>query len=71
MKTALFPLVEIENGQVTKVMSFNEKTPVEEYLKPQVRFRHLFAGDGGAEQIARIQAIADENIARYGLLRTS
>jgi pyruvate ferredoxin oxidoreductase beta subunit len=52
-------------------MSFREKTPVEEYLKPQARFRHLFAGNGAAEQIAQIQAIADENIERYGLLRSS
>ena len=71
VKTGLFPVVEIENGKVTKVMSFRQKTPVEEYLKPQVRFRHLFSGDGDPAQIARIQAIADENIARYGLLRES
>jgi len=71
VKTALFPVVEIEEGKVTKVMSFREKTPVEEYLKPQARFRHLFAGNGAAEQIAQIQAIADQNIERYGLLRSS
>ena len=45
------------------------KVPVEEYLRPQKRFAHLFRE--GAEDRASIEAIqrmADANIARYGLL---
>jgi pyruvate ferredoxin oxidoreductase beta subunit len=42
--------------------------PVEEYLKVQRRFRHLFRGDEGKAVIERIQQLADENIEKYGLL---
>jgi pyruvate ferredoxin oxidoreductase beta subunit len=41
---------------------------VEEYLKIQGRYRHLFQKEGGAEEIKRIQLIADENIKKFGLV---
>ena len=41
---------------------------MEEYLRPQRRFAHLFGKTPRAEVIARIQQIADRNIRRYGLL---
>ena len=40
-----------------------------EYLKLQKRFAHLFRDPPDVERIARIQAIADRNIADFGLLR--
>jgi len=40
---------------------------VEEYLKTQNRFKHLFAKPGGDEVIKQIQAIADRNAERLGL----
>jgi pyruvate ferredoxin oxidoreductase beta subunit len=33
----------------------------------QRRFKHLFTMEGGAEEIAKIQAIADKNIEEFGL----
>jgi pyruvate ferredoxin oxidoreductase beta subunit len=33
----------------------------------QRRFKHLFTMEGGVEEIAKIQAIADKNIEFYGL----
>ena len=42
--------------------------PVEDYLKPQKRFAHLFGTPGQPEMLAKIQADADRNIRRYGLL---
>jgi pyruvate ferredoxin oxidoreductase beta subunit len=42
--------------------------PVEDYLKPQRRFRHLFRGEGGKAQIAKIQELAEANIKKYGLV---
>ena len=66
-QTGLTPLFEMENGQVTKVRKIKGRKPVEEYLKAQSRFRHLFQREGGAGQIAKIQAIADANARRYGL----
>jgi pyruvate ferredoxin oxidoreductase beta subunit len=34
----------------------------------QRRFKHLFT-ESGKEEIAKIQAIADRNVERYGLAR--
>jgi pyruvate ferredoxin oxidoreductase beta subunit len=42
--------------------------PIEDYLKPQKRFAHLFGKTPDTVTIARLQAIADRNIRRYGLL---
>jgi pyruvate ferredoxin oxidoreductase beta subunit len=66
-ETGLFPVFEAENGEVTAVSKIRRKLPVTEYLKPQRRFAHLFSPQPNREVIARIQAIADRNIRRYGL----
>jgi len=42
--------------------------PVEEYLRPQKRFAHLFGKVPRIDVIARIQTMADRNIRRYGLV---
>jgi len=68
VQTGLYPILEMENGELTRVRRIRQ-VPVEEYLRPQRRFRHLFRDEGAEEEIAKIQAIADENIKRYGLAR--
>jgi pyruvate ferredoxin oxidoreductase beta subunit len=50
---------------VTKI---RRRVPVEDYLKPQKRFAHLFGPAGHPEMLARIQDSADRNIRRFGLL---
>ena len=67
VETGLYPIFEMENGVVTKVRKFKNMKPVSEYLKIQGRFKHLFKKPGGEEEIKKIQQIADENIAKYGL----
>jgi len=67
IETGLYPLVEWEYGKVVRVRKI-KKVPVEEYLKVQRRFRHLFRDDQGKAMIQRIQELADENIEKYGLL---
>ena len=67
VETGLYPLFESENGQVVRVKNVLKRKPVEEYLRPQTRYRHLFRMEGGEEQIRQIQAIADSNAAKYGL----
>jgi pyruvate ferredoxin oxidoreductase beta subunit len=42
------------------------RVPVEEYLRPQKRFAHLFGGEGQARHLEKIQAEADRNIRRFG-----
>ncbi len=41
---------------------------MDEYLKPQRRFAHLFKDAAGAQRVAHLQAIADHNILEYKLL---
>jgi len=41
---------------------------VEDYLKLQKRYAHLFGKSARPDIVARLQAQADHNIARYGLL---
>jgi pyruvate ferredoxin oxidoreductase beta subunit len=65
----LFPVFEAHDGEVTGVTPIRRHVPVEDYLRPQKRFAHLFKHPSGPEALARLQAIADRNIARYGLLQ--
>ncbi len=67
-ETGLFPVFEAESGEITGVSKIRRRTPVEEYLKPQKRFAHLFGQEPAIEIIARLQAIADRNIRKFGLL---
>ncbi|BDI03496.1 thiamine pyrophosphate-dependent enzyme [Sphaerotilus microaerophilus] len=67
-ETGIFPVFEAEHGEVTAVTKIRRHVPVEEYLRPQKRFAHLFSGNGHPETIARIQADADRNIRRFKLL---
>ncbi len=67
-ETGLFPVFEAEHGKVTGVSPIRRRTPVEEYLKLQRRYAHLFGPTPRPDIVARLQEIADENIARYGLV---
>ena len=64
----IFPVFEAEYGEVTRVSKIRRQLPVEEYLKLQKRFAHLFGKKGNPEILARLQMLADRNIATYGLL---
>jgi pyruvate ferredoxin oxidoreductase beta subunit len=65
--TGLYPLYEVENGEL-RALKIPKKVPVEEYLKEQVRFRHLFGKEDRKKEIAEIQGIADKNIEKFGLI---
>ena len=43
------------------------KPEVQEYLKLQGRFAHLFKDKRGKEQLKHIQDLADKNVEKYGL----
>ncbi|MDJ0943254.1 MAG: thiamine pyrophosphate-dependent enzyme [Kiloniellales bacterium] len=69
VESGLFPLFEAEHGQVTAVKKIRRKAPVEDYLRLQRRFAHLFKkGAEDRDRIAAIQRMADANVDRYGLL---
>jgi pyruvate ferredoxin oxidoreductase beta subunit len=67
-ETGLFPVFEAAHGEVTGVTQIRRRHPVEDYLKLQKRYAHLFGPDGHPDVIARVQAIADRNIERFGLV---
>ena len=60
-------MYEIENGEITQVRKVKDVIPVEEYLRTQKRFKHLFTMEGGDEEIKKIQAMADWNVKHFGL----
>ena len=67
-ETGIFPVFEAEHGEVTNVSKIRRRLPVEEYLKPQKRFAHLFSPKVNTEAIARIQQLADRNVKKYHLV---
>ena len=67
-QTGLFPVFEAVGGEVASVSKIRRKAPVEDYLRLQSRYAHLFKTADGPATIARLQRLADANIARFGLL---
>lgn len=59
VETGIFPLYEVENGRYKLNVDKPELKPVEEYLKPQGRFRHLLEGD-----VKEIQEHVNEEYAK-------
>jgi pyruvate ferredoxin oxidoreductase beta subunit len=59
VQTAIFPLYEVENGRYKLNIDPPKLKPVEEYLKPQGRFRHLLEGD-----VKEIQEHVNEEYAK-------
>jgi pyruvate ferredoxin oxidoreductase beta subunit len=67
-QTGLFPVYEAEDGEITGVNRIRRTAPVEDYLRLQKRYAHLFSPTRRDDVIERLQAQADKNIRRYGLL---
>ena len=69
VECGLFPLFEAEHGEVTGSYKIRRKVPVEDYLRPQRRFAHLFKkGAEDTERLAVLQRMADTNIKRFNLM---
>jgi pyruvate ferredoxin oxidoreductase beta subunit len=68
VETGLWPLTEYENGELTCVKKIRRPKPVQEYLKLQGRYKHLFKKTEGSDILTGIQAMADANIAKYKLV---
>ncbi|MBE9536674.1 MAG: pyruvate synthase [Proteobacteria bacterium] len=60
VKTGIWPLKEYIDGKVVHTKVPKERLPVEEYLKKQGRFAHLFEPDRNDKLIGEIQAKVDE-----------
>lgn len=68
VESGLFPLFEAEYGEVVARTPIRRLIKVDEYLKLQRRFQHLFGEPGQPAVIAAIQAQAERNIKRFGLV---
>ena len=67
-ETGVFPVFESEYGELKTSTKIRRLLPVEEYLRSQKRFAHLFGKSPAIDTIARLQAIADKNVRKYDLL---
>jgi pyruvate ferredoxin oxidoreductase beta subunit len=67
-ETGIFPVYEAQHGEVVSVSKIRRRLPVEEYLRPQKRFAHLFSPQTNTAAISRIQEMADRNIRKFQLL---
>jgi pyruvate ferredoxin oxidoreductase beta subunit len=67
-ESGLFPVFEAEQGEIVAVTPIRRHVAVDDYLRGQRRYAHLFDPVVLADVIARIQACADRNITRFGLL---
>ncbi len=59
VQTRFWPLYEVENGKWKLNSKPKKYVPVEEFLKPQGRFRHVFA-PGNEHLIKQVQEVVDE-----------
>lgn len=70
VNTGVFVLWEVEGGNIEDIritVKPKERKPVEEYLKLQGRFAHLFRPKKRRDAIDEIQRTIDEKCARYGI----
>lgn len=61
VETCYWPLYEVEQGYYRITYKPRKKLPIEEWLKPQGRFRHLFKSEKGKELIAELQTAVDRH----------
>jgi pyruvate ferredoxin oxidoreductase beta subunit len=59
VRSGVWPLKEYADGRVTHTRTRRRRLPVEEYLKPQGRFAHLFEPERQEALLAEIQARVD------------
>ncbi|MDP2279049.1 MAG: thiamine pyrophosphate-dependent enzyme [Nitrospirota bacterium] len=59
VETCYWPLYEVENGVTKVTFKPKEKKPLVEFLKPQGRFKHMFA-PGNEEMIKKAQEMVDK-----------
>jgi pyruvate ferredoxin oxidoreductase beta subunit len=68
VESGFWPLVEYENGVLTNVRKLKTLVPIEEYLKLQGRYKHLFSSEDGKKVIEEWKKIVDKNVKKYNLL---
>ena len=68
VETGLFPVFEIEDGEITSVNEIRDRKPIEEWLELQGRFKHLFKDEEkGEAAIEELQEWIDARAEDLGL----
>jgi len=67
VECGMVPLFEAEHGELVAATPIRQRRAVDDYLKLQRRFAHVFAPNN-ARQLEALRAIAERNIRRFGLL---
>ena len=67
VESGMFPLFEAKYGSVVASTPIEEIKPVEEYLKTQRRFAHLFGKNTAPDAVEALRKIANRNIEKYKL----
>jgi pyruvate ferredoxin oxidoreductase beta subunit len=67
-QSGLFPVFEAEHGEIVATTPIRQRVGVEEYLKLQSRYGHLFSPKRRDDVIEHLQSKANRNIARYDLV---
>lgn len=68
VRSGFYPIVEYINGELTGKIKITKRVAVEDFLRLQKRFKHLFKDEAGKVEIAKIQKLADKNIEKFGLV---
>ena len=66
-QTGLFPVFEAEHGEITSVSKIRRRVPVEDYLRLQSRYAHLFASPDGAASSPACSVWPTPTSTRFGL----
>ncbi|HUI27054.1 MAG TPA: pyruvate synthase, partial [Candidatus Kryptonia bacterium] len=64
--TGVWPLKEAHNGDLIHTVIPHRRHPIEEYLRPQARYRHLFDPVRQDDVIRQLQADVDRYWAQVG-----
>jgi pyruvate ferredoxin oxidoreductase beta subunit len=67
-QSGLFPVYEARHGRVTSVSKIRRRVAVEDYLRAQSRYAHLFTPEPNAEVLRTIKAQVQQTIEEFGLL---
>ncbi len=68
VETGLVPLYEAVDGELVNSTTIRDRRPVEDYLKLQRRYAHVFKS-GNEHELVAIQNLAEKNIRRFNLLQ--
>ena len=68
VQTGYYPMIEYVEGKLSGKMKITRKESIENFLKLQKRFKHLFKDDAGKAEVAKWQEMCESNIKEFDLI---